>query len=124
MLTDWVDRNGNLGLTFETGEADHPEAFDFAFHLVRDAVLGLRSRPARRARKLAVVGPIRAPFSGGKWTRQVGNGSACSAGEVLWSGAEGEWSPQENGVLLLPHHGVDKGEVLAVMARDEGWYEA
>ena len=123
MLTDWVDRNGGLGLTFETGEADSSDAEEFAFHLTRDGVFGIRPRAVRRAREFAVNHPVRAPFSGGEWVRPVGNGTAFCAGEVLWRSESDSWEAPEDGVLLLPHTGVNEGDVLAVLARDEGWYE-
>ena len=119
MMADWVDSEGGLGITLESGRSGTIEA--------RHAAEALVDRLVRRdwefgatIRVYAVREILRAPWHDFTFARSYGNGSPVAAGEVLGE-AHGETlrAPAE-GVLLLPRARADKGAPAAVFAEDLG----
>jgi len=120
MLSDWVDERGGIGITIESGRADTEEAFQVGYEA---ALRMLRKDWAAVGvvRVFDVDHLIRAPFTNGRWSRPVGNGTEVEKGEVLVQSGERQLKSPGKGVLLLPHEGVEEGGVQAVFALDRGW---
>jgi succinylglutamate desuccinylase len=119
MLADWVDARGGLGLTLESGRADSEEA-DRAARAVVSRLIHRDWDAGSAIRVYAVRAVLRAPWSGFRFTRDLGNGSPVRSGEVLAERSGGLLRAPADGVVLLPHVDVAEGAPAAVFAEDRG----
>ncbi len=119
MLADWVDAAGGLGVTLESGRADSSEA-EVAARAVVDRAMARDWDPGATIRVYAVRAVMRAPWSGFRFVRPLGNGSPVRAHELLAERDGQRLCAPADGVVLLPHEDVDEGDPAAVFAFDRG----
>ncbi|MGB0592313.1 MAG: succinylglutamate desuccinylase/aspartoacylase family protein [Myxococcota bacterium] len=119
MLADWVDAQGGLGLTLESGRADSEEA-EVAARSVVNRLVHRDWDPGATIRVYAVRAVLRAPWADFNFTRELGNGSPVRANEVLAERSGAVLRAPADGVVLLPHADVAEGAPAAVFAEDRG----
>ena len=119
MLADWVDAQGGLGVTLESGRADSRDAAHAAQAVV-DRAMTRDWDAGASIRVYAVRAVLRAPWSGLRFLRDLGNGSPVRADEVLAERDGAVLRAPADGVVLLPHDDVAEGDAAAVFAEDRG----
>ena len=119
MLADWVDGQGGLGLTIESGRVGSRESVEAAKGVV-DRLLSRDWDPGATIHVYAVRAVLRAPWSGLRFKRALANGSPVARGEVLAERDGALLLAPADGVVLLPHDAVDEGAAAAIFAEDRG----
>ena len=121
MLAEWVDREGGLGLTVETGR----KGTTFALAMARDLALRFLfpddtrpGSPTVRVYRLELAVPApRAPLS---FRRELGNTTPVSEGEIIGASPDGPLVIPWTGAVFLPREEAAPGEPCLLLARDLG----
>lgn len=123
MLSYWVDRQGGVGLTIETGKKGTVKALETSWQIVERLVLNLPSH-VRRMRHYELVEAVVAPADDVKFTRILANTSPVHDGEILGYADGWPITAPADGALFLPRPGANEGEPCALFGIDRGWVSA
>ena len=123
MLSEWVDAQGGIGLTVETGQKGSAEAEGAAYEIIRRFLTAGSSAPrtAGRIRVYRFAAPLPCPGPGLRFTRRLGNTSRIRQGEVLGTWDGGELCAAADGSVFLPREDAPEGAPCLLLTQDEGW---
>jgi len=122
MVSRWLDGQGGLGLTVETGPKGREEARAAAYEVVRRFLTAGATASAQggRIRRYRLRETWLSPADGLTFTRALGNTTRIRAGEVIGHTQAGPLACDEDSVVFLPREGAPSGTPCMLLANDEG----
>jgi len=115
MLTDWVNAQGQMGLTLETGQSGDESAFLVAEKAVRRLLHPSEDfQPAQPLRVWRVLEPLLAPGPDYVFVRDFINGSLVREGELIATSGPKELRASADGAIFLPRLGQKSGHPCCV----------
>jgi predicted deacylase len=118
MLGDWVNAQGHLGLTLESGQVGQEAAYFIAKEAVRRLLLAPEDRPKAPLQQVwEVHETLPAPGADYRFVKALSNGSRVQEGELLATSADGNLHATATGAIFLPRLGKNPGEPCCVQVR-------
>jgi predicted deacylase len=122
MLSRWMDAQGAIGITVETGQKGTEEAAAAAGEVARRFLTsgGSASATGGKIRRYRLERALPTPGPGLAFARALGNTTHVRAGELLGRYEGGELLAPSNAVVFLPSAGAEEGAPCMLLATDEG----
>ena len=123
MLSDWANRKGRLGLTFETGQAGTNRALEVAQRAVEQLLFVPIPPQLPRTDFLIweVVDVLAAPGENYEFVRPFTNGSRVAEGEVIAVANETHINALVDGAIFLPRTGQEVGAPCCIQVQATNW---
>jgi len=122
MLSRWLDAQGGIGITVETGQKHTEEAAAAAGEVARRFLTSGASSSATggEIRRYRLEEALPTPGPDLVFDRPLGNTTCVRAGELLGRYEGGELIADRNAVVFLPRAGAEVGAPCMLLATDEG----
>ena len=122
MVSRWLDAQGGLGLTVETGQKGREEARAAAYEVVRRFLTAGAASSAQggRIRRYRLREAWLSPADGLSFARALGNTTRIQAGEIVGHTEAGPLTCEADSVVFLPREGAAPGTPCMLLADDEG----
>jgi predicted deacylase len=122
MLSRWLDGQGGIGITVETGQKGTEEAAAAAGEVARRFLTsgGSSSATGGKIRRYRLEEALPTPGPNLVFERHLGNTTRIHAGELLGRYEGGELRAERNAVIFLPRAGAEPGSPCMLLATDEG----
>jgi predicted deacylase len=115
LFTDWVTRQGGIGITLETGQVGDPKAYATAKEAVRRLLLPTAARPqSTEILVWKMLQPLYAPAGAYQFAREFHNGSRVKKGELIAKGENSDVYALADGALFLPKLGQTQDQPCCV----------